>query len=117
MFCPRCKAEYREGFSRCAECDVELVDNLPADAVEDDVFYVAVATAQGPREEGQITSFLEGHGIPAQVRGEGVRKVYGFTLNGLGASQILVPRNLAAAAVDLLERADRGELQIPAADE
>jgi hypothetical protein len=25
MFCPQCKAEYRPGFTRCADCDVELV--------------------------------------------------------------------------------------------
>jgi hypothetical protein len=27
MFCPQCKAEYRQGFTRCADCDVDLVDN------------------------------------------------------------------------------------------
>jgi len=27
MYCPQCKAEYREGFTRCADCDVELVKN------------------------------------------------------------------------------------------
>jgi len=27
MFCPQCKAEYRQGFTRCADCDVELVEN------------------------------------------------------------------------------------------
>ena len=25
MFCPRCSAEYREGFYRCPDCDVDLV--------------------------------------------------------------------------------------------
>ncbi len=25
MICPRCGAEYREGFSRCSDCDVDLV--------------------------------------------------------------------------------------------
>src|SRR5215469_11902466 len=25
MFCPQCKAEYRQGFRRCADCDVDLV--------------------------------------------------------------------------------------------
>jgi hypothetical protein len=29
MYCPKCKAEYREGFTRCADCEVELVDALP----------------------------------------------------------------------------------------
>src|SRR6266404_2373752 len=28
MICPACKAEYRQGFTRCADCDVDLVDTL-----------------------------------------------------------------------------------------
>jgi hypothetical protein len=28
MICPECKAEYRSGFTRCADCDVELVGSL-----------------------------------------------------------------------------------------
>src|SRR4029077_17181988 len=28
MFCPTCKAEYREGFTHCADCDVDLVESL-----------------------------------------------------------------------------------------
>src|SRR5713226_9336798 len=30
MFCPVCKGEYRSGFYRCADCNVELVAALPA---------------------------------------------------------------------------------------
>jgi hypothetical protein len=33
MFCPQCKAAYRQGFSRCADCEVELVDELPRHAI------------------------------------------------------------------------------------
>jgi hypothetical protein len=29
MFCPLCKAEYRQGFTYCADCDVDLVEALP----------------------------------------------------------------------------------------
>lgn len=29
MFCPRCNAEYRQEFTRCADCEAELVDQLP----------------------------------------------------------------------------------------
>src|SRR5215475_12182569 len=32
MFCPQCKAEYRAGFAKCSDCDVELVQQLPVDA-------------------------------------------------------------------------------------
>jgi len=31
MFCPQCKAEYRAGFTKCSDCDVELVKELPTD--------------------------------------------------------------------------------------
>jgi len=29
MFCPICRSEYREGFLKCADCDVPLVDEPP----------------------------------------------------------------------------------------
>ena len=32
MFCPRCQAEYRPGFTRCSDCDVELVSELRTEA-------------------------------------------------------------------------------------
>jgi len=35
MFCPLCKAEYREGFYRCSDCDVELVNFLPEARAEE----------------------------------------------------------------------------------
>jgi hypothetical protein len=30
MFCPKCKSEYRFGFTRCEDCDVDLVESLDA---------------------------------------------------------------------------------------
>jgi hypothetical protein len=121
MFCPQCKAEYRPGFVRCADCDVELVDCLPQDAVEsgttEDSDYTVIRAVQGALEEGQICSFLQAYGIPTQVRSVGFRKTYAVSINGGGAIQILVPRDLAVTAIDLLAKADRGELEIaPDAD-
>jgi hypothetical protein len=29
-YCPRCRAEYRDGFTRCADCNVDLSAKLPA---------------------------------------------------------------------------------------
>jgi hypothetical protein len=28
MYCPVCRAEYREGFLECSDCDVDLVEKL-----------------------------------------------------------------------------------------
>jgi len=35
MFCPHCRVEYRPGFSRCSDCEAELVDKLPPADVRD----------------------------------------------------------------------------------
>lgn len=32
MFCPQCRAEYRKGFTKCSDCDVDLVHELPQEA-------------------------------------------------------------------------------------
>jgi hypothetical protein len=32
MFCPECQAEYRQGFTRCSDCDVDLVYTLPQES-------------------------------------------------------------------------------------
>jgi hypothetical protein len=32
MICPKCKAEYRQGFTRCSDCGVDLVYAIPVEA-------------------------------------------------------------------------------------
>jgi hypothetical protein len=34
MFCPVCKVEYRPGFTRCTDCDLDLVPELPTKSSE-----------------------------------------------------------------------------------
>jgi hypothetical protein len=36
MICPQCRAEYREGFDRCADCGVPLVVELTAEEEHDE---------------------------------------------------------------------------------
>lgn len=50
-WCPKCKCEYREGITECADCKVPLVDELPAaePIEEEDMFSYE---AQGQTEEG-----------------------------------------------------------------
>ena len=100
-------------FIRCSDCDIELVDYLPPKTVHledaENPDYVAVATVSGPLEEGQICSFLQANGIPARPQG----RIYG---TGLEAVRILVPREMAADALDLLAKADHGELGIDDGD-
>lgn len=74
--------------------------------------YVVVSTVQGQFTEQQIRAFLEAHGIATHVRGETLRTTYGISVDGIGAVEILVARDLADEARELLARAERGELAL-----
>src|SRR6266446_535882 len=52
MICPVCKAEYRQGFARCADCDVELVELLPVTGDFDEATsHWALSSADQPLEK------------------------------------------------------------------
>jgi hypothetical protein len=55
VFCPQCKAEYRQGFTRCADCDVELVPELTPEALAK-----AEKVTSGDTNEDPFCSFWEG---------------------------------------------------------
>jgi len=73
MFCPECKAEYRPGFTRCSDCDVDLVEAIsPADRTNE-LTYGSLGTIKrvwsGKDEERCVTlcERLKVAGIPFQV--------------------------------------------------
>jgi hypothetical protein len=35
MFCPNCRAEYRPGFTKCSDCEIDLVEVLPPQNPQD----------------------------------------------------------------------------------
>jgi hypothetical protein len=55
MFCPQCKAEYRQEFTRCADCDMDLVRDLP-----DAALAVVEAAETGDPVEDPFCSFWKG---------------------------------------------------------
>lgn len=63
MFCPKCKSEYREGFNICADCGIELIEELPSEA---DLEYVELITIASTNNLGLIAlakSILDSEGI------------------------------------------------------
>ncbi|MCL5104188.1 MAG: DUF2007 domain-containing protein [Armatimonadetes bacterium] len=69
-YCPKCRYEYRAGFSRCPDCDVSLVEELPAEKVERPVETVCVASYQFEIAAQMAKTKLEAHGIPAYLVNE-----------------------------------------------
>lgn len=72
MYCPNCKSEYREGFFKCADCNTELVSELPSE-IEDEVSYVEmveVFSTYNPSDIAFIKSILDGENIHYYFQGE-----------------------------------------------
>src|SRR5262245_63502441 len=74
MFCPKCKAEYRPGFVRCSDCDVELVEQLPVDPLPtseiDHPQLVVVRTYPTHVDADLARTALEAAGIESMVESD-----------------------------------------------
>ena len=79
MFCPNCKAEYRPGFTECADCSVSLVYELPEDPSPDlsqvprkgqDADLVSVYSTYNPGDVMFVKSLLDAEEIIYNFQGE-----------------------------------------------
>jgi hypothetical protein len=72
MFCPKCRAEYREGFNTCSDCNVDLVEDLPPLKEEQPEFvhYVEILATYNPADIVFLKSLLESEGIQYFFKGE-----------------------------------------------
>jgi hypothetical protein len=63
VFCPICKSEYRVGFTKCSDCESDLVDSLPepipTNAPRDIVPSELLWSGEDLEESQAITEFLE----------------------------------------------------------
>jgi len=107
MFCPSCGSEYREGFSRCVDCEVDLVDSPPPAEAHPDIGDVETVFATGdPVALLAAKSLLEEAGIPYLSRGEGTQDLFGMGRLGTGFSIIAGPMELQVGARRAQEAAD-----------
>ncbi len=79
MFCPECRAEYREGFVRCGSCNVDLVPELPPEDTFASVDAMAKALATKELQAimvgshvdlGEVQRFLSSKRLASVMAGE-----------------------------------------------
>jgi hypothetical protein len=78
MICPKCKAEYVQGITVCADCDVPLVDELPEKAKGDEIRksahkeigFAEVFITLNAAEIIVVKSILDGAGIEYYIKSE-----------------------------------------------
>jgi len=103
MFCPRCKAEYRQGFLECSDCQVALVGHLPLEVApvpEGSIEVVTILKSGNYSAIAVVESLLEDAGIDYLVRNKGQHSLY--PVGGLEV-EIQVRREDLVEAESLLE--------------
>ncbi|MFA6239355.1 MAG: hypothetical protein WC655_00415 [Candidatus Hydrogenedentales bacterium] len=70
MYCPNCRAEFREGFDTCSDCNVALVDTLPPEDVPEYVDYVELLSTFNPSDIAIVKSVLDSTDIPYVWEGD-----------------------------------------------
>jgi hypothetical protein len=116
MYCPNCKAEYREGFTFCPECKCSLVDELPEDPREQvsaetlgtefhvSEKYVVLLEDTSDNEAFYLIPLLESFGIPTHKVYTGCSDVLKLYAGGAAFGvNILVPESRLEEARALLE--------------
>lgn len=107
MFCPKCKAEYREGFTRCADCDVDLVDKLSPEPEEtpEYVDWVKIYTFTARYEADLAQGLLEANDIEAVTFSDDCGSVDPALTYVLGV-RLMVKKEDVESAKEILRDAD-----------
>ena len=107
MFCPKCKAEYKEGILKCTDCNVNLVEELPPDPEEipDYVDWVTIYTFTDRYEADLAQGLLEANDIEAATSSDDCGSVDPALAFGLGV-RLMVKKQDVNKAKEVLVDAD-----------
>jgi putative signal transducing protein len=102
MFCPECRAQYREGFKVCNDCRVALVDELPAEPKPEFHEFVEVITVTSEVRMALIQAALDDAGIDYYLHGEAAHRLVPLPM----ATRLMVREDQAEEALQLLTEMD-----------
>jgi hypothetical protein len=115
MFCPECRSEYQEGYTRCTECDVDLVRELQPDSAEADAEAepVTVFNAINGSEASLVKSLLEGSGLEPMMFDANFSNIDPPAAIIIGGIKLTVPRREEKLALEVLKEYRGGAGQDP----
>ncbi len=70
MVCPVCGVECEEGTSLCGDCEAQMMEELDAESVEEEVEFAALGEVTDAEVFAAVTAQLEDEGIPWFVQCE-----------------------------------------------
>jgi hypothetical protein len=102
MFCPKCKAEFREGFNHCKECNLDLVESLPEDPPVEHFRPAVVFTTSNILEAQLVKSLLEGNGVTVFLVDGQFPAMNPFYTNAIGGIKLAVSESELEEAKEIL---------------
>ena len=99
MFCPKCKAEFREGFVICDDCNVALVEELPPEPETAFVDYEEVLVTFNPAEIALMKSLLESEDIIHFFHGDNFVQMTALAV----PARLMIKRDQVETARELLK--------------
>jgi hypothetical protein len=106
MYCPQCRAEYREGFTECADCQTTLLAGTPPpeqSQSDPSLQLVVLLQTNDQIQLAMAKGMLEDAGIPFFVLGQIATLVQDVDPFLHKSVQIQVPRDRETEARELLE--------------
>ena len=109
MFCPKCRAEFRDGYTFCKKCNTALVDELPPLETKDQITYTQnpetfLLSVFDDNQAKIIESLLRAYDIPALRRYNGLghyfQLYWGFSVFGI---DLYVPAKALTIVQEILE--------------
>jgi hypothetical protein len=97
-----CRAEYRQGFKVCADCEVALVDELPPEPIPEFHEFVEVMTVTSEGRIALIQAALDDSGIDFYLHGEAAHRLVPLPM----ATRLMVREDQAEEASQLLAERD-----------
>jgi hypothetical protein len=88
-FCPECKYEFVAGVKQCADCLVELVDELPEE-FHPEVKWAPLHALPGPVYAEMVKGALEKNGIPCLIQTDALASAYGVQGTAMGGAETLL---------------------------
>lgn len=113
-WCPRCRSEYREGFTTCSECNSDLVEKLEEEKAEKNIYdhEVYLTTVSNNIEADVLESLLNSYKIPLLRK---YREAGGYLSLYMGNVtsdiDIFVPSKLFDVAKELIQVKAEGEYE------
>lgn len=110
MICPNCKAEYREGFTICSDCQVALVDEINIEDDKPQYEYrklVEVYSTWRLGEASFLQSLLESNNIECFIHNKHYPSM-NFLISTAIPIKIMVPIEKTEEAKDIINEYQKG---------